>query len=173
MIVPRGSAGGRALADARGSTLDHSEHALVLRGDPADGPTDPALALRTAQTADVADMMRILSAGFGFAPADLADRLIEAHAWTLIAARGATVVATLRVSLSDEGARLSGFAVDPAWRGRGIGRDVLRRACRDLRARGVGEVWLEVEVDNDRALALYTSLGFAPVITEDYWAIIV
>jgi len=28
---------------------------------------------------------------------------------------------------------------------------------------------LEVAVENDRALGLYTSLGFARVATEDYW----
>jgi len=32
-------------------------------------------------------------------------------------------------------------------------------------------VHLEVATDNDRALNLYTSLGFQPVITEDYYAL--
>ena len=30
---------------------------------------------------------------------------------------------------------------------------------------------LEVEAENDGAIHLYTSLGFEPVTTEDYWAI--
>jgi ribosomal protein S18 acetylase RimI-like enzyme len=30
---------------------------------------------------------------------------------------------------------------------------------------------LEVDVDNDRALGQYTSVGFTPVITEDYFAL--
>ena len=33
------------------------------------------------------------------------------------------------------------------------------------------DVHLEVATDNDRALSLYTSLGFRPVITEDYYAL--
>jgi ribosomal protein S18 acetylase RimI-like enzyme len=28
-----------------------------------------------------------------------------------------------------------------------------------------------VDVDNDHALGLYTSVGFTPVITEDYYAL--
>jgi len=64
-----------------------------------------------------------------------------------------------------------GFAVDPARQGRGIGRDVLRRVCHQLRREGVGTIGLEVEVDNDSALGLYTSLGFVRVTTEDYFAV--
>jgi ribosomal protein S18 acetylase RimI-like enzyme len=30
---------------------------------------------------------------------------------------------------------------------------------------------LEVDVDNDRALTLYTSVGFTPITTEDYFAL--
>jgi len=39
------------------------------------------------------------------------------------------------------------------------------------RADGATTVHLEVATDNDRALNLYTSLGFQPVITEDYYAL--
>ena len=63
------------------------------------------------------------------------------------------------------------FAVDPHWQGRGIGRDVLRRLCLYLRAGGMRRVQLEVEVDNDRALELYTSIGFIQRSTEDYYAL--
>jgi ribosomal protein S18 acetylase RimI-like enzyme len=28
-----------------------------------------------------------------------------------------------------------------------------------------------VDVENDRALTLYTSIGFTPIITEDYFAL--
>ena len=48
LIVPRDSAGGRALAQARGGALDHSEHALRLSGEPVDGRSDPALSMRAA-----------------------------------------------------------------------------------------------------------------------------
>jgi ribosomal protein S18 acetylase RimI-like enzyme len=32
-------------------------------------------------------------------------------------------------------------------------------------------VGLEVAVENERALGLYTSIGFRPVTTEDYYAL--
>jgi ribosomal protein S18 acetylase RimI-like enzyme len=61
--------------------------------------------------------------------------------------------------------------VDPAWQGRGIGRDVLRRVCRELRDEGIQRIGLEVAVENDHALRLYTSLGFTQITTEDYYGL--
>ena len=63
------------------------------------------------------------------------------------------------------------FVIDPAWQGRGIGRAALRRACEQLRAEGAHAIGLEVDVENDRALTLYTSVGFTPILTEDYFAL--
>jgi ribosomal protein S18 acetylase RimI-like enzyme len=61
--------------------------------------------------------------------------------------------------------------IEPSLRGRGIGRAALRQACEQLRAEGAPRIGLEVDVENDHALGLYTSVGFKPVITEDYFAL--
>jgi ribosomal protein S18 acetylase RimI-like enzyme len=171
LIVPRQSAGGRALADRHDARLDHSEHALVLRREPTDGPRDPRLSMRIAERRDVPAIMALMSSGFGFAPPDTAERMTAEGVRSFVFEREGRVIGTLRAQLDDETAGVYGFAVDPHWRGQGIGRDALRRTCRELRERGARTVGLEVEVENDRALHLYTSLGFTPVITEDYWAI--
>ncbi len=173
LIVPRPSAGGRALAHRHGARLDHSEHALVLHGGPTAGPRDPRLSMRIAERRDVPAIMALISSGFGFAPADTAERMAAEGVRTFVFEREGRVIGTLRAHLDDETAGVYGFAVDPHWRGQGIGRDALRRTCLDLRERGARTIGLEVEVENDGALHLYTSLGFEPVITEDYWAIVV
>ena len=121
LVVPRTSAGGRALALTRGGTVHHSEHSLELRGRPVPGQVDPALQVRPAGEPDV----------------------------PLVA----------------------GLVVDPRVQGRGLGRDLLRRVCEQLVDGGAASVALQVSVDNDRALGLYTSLGFAKVSTEDYYAV--
>jgi ribosomal protein S18 acetylase RimI-like enzyme len=171
LIVPRESAGGRVLADRYGARFDHSEHALVLRGEPADGPGDPLLSMRPAERRDVPAIMAVMSSGFGFAPPDTAERLAAEGVRSFVFEREGQVIGTLRTHVDDDPAGVYGFAVDPHWRGRGIGRDALRRTCRALRELGADTVGLEVAVENDRALNLYTTLGFEPVITEDYWAI--
>jgi ribosomal protein S18 acetylase RimI-like enzyme len=169
LVVPRQSIGGQRLALRRGGTLDHSEHHLVLSGDPSGGLHEPEISLRPATATDVPVVVSLLEQGFGRpGPDDLGDRLERT---ALIELRGA-VVGTLFLERDDnEEARIFGFVVEPSLQGRGIGRAGLRQACDQLRADGARRIGLDVDVANDRALGLYTSIGFTPVTTEDYFAL--
>lgn len=169
LVVPRSSPGGRALAESRRGCLEHSEHALELLGPASEGPIDPSLSLRPATRGDVPELTRILTAVFGESsiPRDLG----SPGESTLVAERDGVVVATLRVHQSAEDWGLYAFAVEARHQGLGIGRDLLRRVSRLAGDAGAKRLHLEVEVDNDRALGLYTSLGFTLTSTEDYFAI--
>jgi ribosomal protein S18 acetylase RimI-like enzyme len=171
LIVPWGSEAGRRVAARRGGALSHSEHALLLSGQVPSGPDEPALRLRTAGTDDLPVLARLLEAGFGNPPPeDLAERLSWPHGPTIVIELDGEPVGTM--SLSRDGGRgaVHGFVIDPVLQGRGLGRAALRQACRRLRDEGAEQIGLEVAVENDRALALYTSIGFRPVTTEDYYA---
>ncbi|RLF88826.1 ribosomal-protein-alanine N-acetyltransferase [Thermococci archaeon] len=52
------------------------------------------------------------------------------------------------------------IAVDPEYRGRGIGKSLVLRAMKILREKGSRRVRLEVRVSNEVAISLYKSLGF-------------
>lgn len=172
LIVPRPSVAGKRMALRRGGVLDHSEHALVLAGDPTSGPGQSVLELRPATGADLPLLARLLEAGFGTpAPEGLAERLNSPSERTLIIELSGSPVGTLRLVRDGDDARIYGFVIDPPRQGRGVGRAALRRACQQLRAEGARRIGLEVDVENDRALALYTSVGFKPVMTEDYFAL--
>lgn len=172
LIVPRASGAGQRLAERRGGVLDHSEHALVLAGPLAEGPHDPDLRVRSASSADLAVVGRLLEAGFGGpSPHDLADRLDSPHWRTLVIELRGEPVGTLGVSRDEPDPGVYGFVVDPPRQGRGIGADALRLTCAQLRRDGARRIRLEVAVENDRALSLYTGLGFAPVATEDYFVL--
>ena len=90
---------------------------------------------------------------------------------TWVVRRDGVVVGSLRITRDGALGAVHAFVVDPAWQGRGIGRDVLRRACTDLRAAGVRRVTLEVETTNDRALGLYLDVGFERAATDEYWSL--
>ncbi|MET0425841.1 MAG: GNAT family N-acetyltransferase [Actinoplanes sp.] len=165
LVVPRSSAAGRALAQRRGGRLDHSEHALTLVGEPAAVPADPRLSIRAAVESDRPAVRELMRLGFGWEPPE--DALRDPN--TLVVELAGELVGTVRLIREDGGAGVYGFVVHPGHQGRGIGRDVLHRLCVTARAEGATAVHLEVETENDRALNLYTGLGFQPVITEDYY----
>ena len=176
LVVPRASAAGRELARSRGGTLDHSEHALELLTRPDDVPADPRLTLRPERPADRTAVRELLRAAFDWEPpapeaAEAAREPVDPDAF--VVERDGAVLGTVRLNLHRERgeAGIYGFVVHPDHRGRGIGRDVLHRLCRGALTDGARRVHLEVATDNDRALGLYTSLGFTPVTTEDYWAL--
>ena len=169
LICPRSTTSGAAFAAQRGAGLAHSEHALQLTGAPIPGPKDAAVSLRAATADDASTIARLLQAGFGYPAADVAQRLVEDRARNLVVERAGTTVGYLRLSLDGTVGGVYGFVIDPPLQGHGIGRDVLHRACLMLRELGATHVGLEVGVTNERALGLYTSLGFVRVSTEDYF----
>ena len=175
LVVPGTSAAGTALALSRAGVLDHREHALVLTTEPLGAGSDPRVTLRPAVPADATVVGRLREIGFGHAEPRQLERftteLASAGEQTLVVERDRRPVGTLRLTRDGVDAGVYGFVVDPAWQGRGIGGDVLRRVCRALRAQGAQRIGLEVAVDNDRALGLYTSVGFTRVATEDYYAL--
>ena len=168
LVVPATTAAGRAFAQAQGASLSHSEHHLVLGQTPSTAE-DPATVLRPATPADVPGMEAVLKAAFGWLHGEIA--LDRAGDRTYAIDHDSRLVGHVRLSVGDGEGGVYGFAVDPAMQGRGIGRDVLARCCRLLRADGRDHVTLEVETQNAGALHLYTSTGFVPTAGEDYWAL--
>lgn len=59
-------------------------------------------------------------------------------------------------------AELLRIAVDPAHRGRGLGRRLLEASQRDLEAEGLVHLFLEVRVSNTAAIQLYRTCGWKP-----------
>jgi GNAT superfamily N-acetyltransferase len=127
LVVPRQSIAGKRLALRRGATLAHSEHHLVLSGEPTSGLHKPEISLRPATAADVPVVVSLLEQGFGWSgPDDLGDRLERT---ALIELRGAVVGTLFLERDDDEEASIFGFVVEPSLQGRGIGRAALRQAC--------------------------------------------
>ncbi len=65
---------------------------------------------------------------------------------------------------------LVNVVVDPAYRGRGIARQLVQQALA-WAAKRQRPVWLEVEAENQPARHLYRKLGFTHVTSRDLWRI--
>lgn len=73
---------------------------------------------------------------------------------------GDDVLAIARVSIADGWAGLTAVEVNPACRRQGLGVAITAAACQEAELRGISHVFLQVEVDNAPAQALYKRLGF-------------
>jgi len=52
------------------------------------------------------------------------------------------------------------IAVDPSFRGMGVGTALMERTMDKMREMNLKGIWLEVRVSNDRARSFYRALGF-------------
>jgi ribosomal-protein-alanine N-acetyltransferase len=66
------------------------------------------------------------------------------------------IIATVR----ENTCHVDSIAVREKWRRRGVGTELMNAALRDCRDRGAKRAVLEVAVDNDSAIRLYSKLGF-------------
>lgn len=67
-------------------------------------------------------------------------------------------------------AELANMAVQPRFRGKGLGGFLLSKVLETARAQGVQHVFLEVRVSNEAALRLYERHGFTDVgLRRDYY----
>jgi [ribosomal protein S18]-alanine N-acetyltransferase len=65
--------------------------------------------------------------------------------------------------LAADEAEILSIAIDPAYRGRGLSRDLLLTHLGHLAGRGIEKVFLEVEENNQPARRLYERTGFAVI----------
>jgi ribosomal-protein-alanine N-acetyltransferase len=79
------------------------------------------------------------------------------------AAGAAPVVGYLCLWVVADEVHVTNLAVDPAWRGQGIGRLLLGTLLAHYRAQGARRAFLEVRPANVEARRLYQALGFREV----------
>ena len=128
-----------------------------------------ALSVRTMRPADLPSVMRIERRSFSMPWQETTFRaLMRRPSAALLTAELEEQAATTVVGFSvlwfaaDE-AELGDLAVDPDFRGRGIGRFLLEASIETARRRGADVLYLEVRESNRVARALYDRRGFRTV----------
>lgn len=111
--------------------------------------------------------------GEGFDPADGASRLAilrrGTHSLFASVQREGRTVAVGAACLSHGWCGIHGMRTLPAWRGRGFATGVIGALLQAARKRGIARTFLQVEVANEGARALYARLGYATEWGCGYW----
>lgn len=133
---------------------------LPLGGRPvADLPADRQV--RTTGEPDEAWAARYHYRGQDHLPPIAWKVLTSAEHQSFVSIRsGEEVLAIARLSVAGGWAGLTAVEVNPAYRRQGLGAAITAAACRAAEQRGVRQVFLQVEVTNAPARALYERLGF-------------
>jgi GNAT superfamily N-acetyltransferase len=112
--------------------------------------------------------------GEGFDPVDGASRLEilrrgKDSLFASVRQHGRTV-AVGAACLSQGWCGVHGMRTLPAWRGRGLAGAILAALAAAARARGLQQVFLQVDAGNEGARSLYARAGFATRWSYAYWA---
>jgi ribosomal-protein-alanine N-acetyltransferase len=121
--------------------------------------------VRQFQKADIKRVMEIEERSFLEGDAALYQDLHEEWPQGFLAAEHeGRIIGFVVLVLTPEGdGRIFAIAVDSEYRGRGVGRALLKAAFNTLRKRQIGFVQLEVRMSNHIAQRLYRSTGFMEV----------
>ncbi len=121
----------------------------------------------------VAEMARDLiepGLGWSWTPERVVRRLRRGDATLLLARDEDEIVGFALMSFGDETASLLLLAVDPAWRGHGVGRRMLGWLETSARFAGIRHISLEVRATNIGARAFYLKQGYRETeILEGYY----
>lgn len=127
---------------------------------------DMTLVVREASSRDLPGVLAIENASFGdpWSRAMLAFHIASSQGDVfLVATDGGAVIGYAITRLVGHESELLNIAVDPQWRGRGVGARLLDAAMQRCSSAGGSEMWLEVRASNTSARGLYESRGFAGV----------
>ncbi|GAB6041687.1 ribosomal protein S18-alanine N-acetyltransferase [Endothiovibrio diazotrophicus] len=137
--------------------------------------TAPVAGIRPARLEDLKVLLRLENACFDsdrLSARSFRHLLTKGKAATLVAEEEGALAGYI-LTLFHAGtslARIYSLAVDPAARGRGLGRALVEAAEHDARQRGCAYLRLEVRRDNPPAQALYRSMGYRPfAVVADYY----
>ncbi len=154
-----------------------SEHRMVWREGAsrasAAAATNALLVVEPTRPQDIQPLASALARAFDQTEERMRADLTSAAAMEterVYAARlDGVVVGGFRLSMAFDTIGIYAFGIDPQYQRQGLGRRMLARACALALSEGASRVTLEVDTDNEAAIALYRSSGFETTTTYGYY----
>lgn len=124
------------------------------------------LHIEPGETRDAGDLARIHGQAFyrGWPSADFAQFLGDRNSPAYIACDARRRIAGFAlIRLAADEAELLTIAVEPRWRGKGVGKALMEAVFSDLLLSPARRMFLEVDEQNRAAIRLYEKLGFSTI----------
>ncbi|KKB07897.1 ribosomal protein S18-alanine N-acetyltransferase [Devosia chinhatensis] len=124
------------------------------------------LHVEPAESGDAKDLARIHAQSFyrGWPSEDFASFLGDRTSPAYIACDSRRRIAGFAlIRLAADESELLTIAVDPRWRGKGLGKALMDAVFADLMLSPARRMFLEVDEQNEAAIRLYARLGFARI----------
>jgi N-acetylglutamate synthase-like GNAT family acetyltransferase len=98
----------------------------------------------------------------GMLPRPMSDDYAEviANRRVTVAESHGTIVGVIALAVDDEGFLIDNVAVDPSYRGKGLGRTLLELAEAEARRMGFDSIYLYTHEKMTENLALYSRIGY-------------
>lgn len=171
-LMMEGVESGLVFLEKHGYVYSFSEATLEARAEQSE--SHPGLKIRPFAAKDTESLVDIFSEAFG----DLREEALElihfnTHTEGLVlwvAEEDGNIIGTVTTRKEGEAQWITAFAVHPDAGGRGIGTAILCFVKQLAFQNGEKHVLLDVELENDRALAVYKKAGFSKAAQVDYFA---
>ncbi|MCY9733967.1 GNAT family N-acetyltransferase [Paenibacillus alvei] len=184
-ICARSAQSGKGFLESIGSKYSFAEYWMKLDGGKELNSDFAAcsapLRLRSAEADDVDMLIKVNMDGFdlkeeearGYVEGTLSSSVDRIHVIEIQQDNGEGLpIGKIHVMQEEGNAFLFGFSILSEHRGKGYGRWVLESMIRHIREHQPSAmIELEVAVENDRALGLYTSCGFQVRNVNDYYVL--
>jgi ribosomal protein S18 acetylase RimI-like enzyme len=130
---------------------------------------DMEYSLRPAIDEDAANLTALVNNAYrryveriGMVPRPMTDDYAEVikNYQVTIAESGQTIVGVIVLTVTDEGFLIDNVAVDPSYRGKGIGKALLEFAEAEARQAGFDSIYLYTHGKMTENIALYSKLGY-------------
>lgn len=176
LIVEQASEAGQAFVKKQPVHYHHSEYKMVLEEARLPASFDARLQFRAARLEDAPMMAHITAQAFGMSENEVdwygKNVMEQSIRRYYVGVLDESVIGKLDVMLGKAAAGIYGFAVLPAYQGRGYGRQILARTIQAIQETGQQHITLEVATENKHALALYQSCGFKETGGYDYYMLV-
>ncbi|NEW07543.1 GNAT family N-acetyltransferase [Paenibacillus sp. SYP-B3998] len=181
-INERGSTSGKAFLTNLEARYSFSEYVMELKSEGTEilSTETQKVQIRPAVKEDVELLVQLNVSGFTMTETDAREYVLQTiegdKELTWIAELGEDRIPVGKIGAmieADASAFIYGFCMSPAFRGKGVGRRVLRQTLEDLQNKyKASSIKLEVSVENEGALGLYQSCGFQTKNANDYYVIL-